>query len=107
VLVTFNIQNTGKLAGATVGQVYVHQCRPSVEEPDVELAGFAKLYLQPGETGTASVNLDVSTGVLYLESMTDHISTRRSRITMFEGSAGSPKLAITKSDLGPLREISF
>jgi hypothetical protein len=39
VLVTFNIQNTGKLAGATEGQVYVHQCRPSVEKPNVELAG--------------------------------------------------------------------
>jgi hypothetical protein len=61
VLVTFNIENAGNLAGATVGQVYVHQHRPSIEKPNVELAGFAKLYLQPGETGTASVNLDVGT----------------------------------------------
>ena len=60
VMVTFDIENTGKLAGSTVGQVYVHQPRPPVEKPDVELAGFAKLNLAPGESGTASVTLGVS-----------------------------------------------
>lgn len=60
VVVSFDIRNTGELVGSTVGQVYVHQARPSVEKPDVELAGFAKLYLEPGETGTASVTLDAS-----------------------------------------------
>lgn len=63
VVVTFDIKNTGKLAGSTVGQAYIHQARPSVEKPDVELAGFAKLHLEPGETGTASVTLDVSTSL--------------------------------------------
>jgi beta-glucosidase len=57
--VTFTVQNTGKLAGSTVGQVYVHQCRPSVEKPDVELAGFGKVYLEPGETRSVSLELDV------------------------------------------------
>lgn len=61
VIVTFDIKNTGKRAGSTVGQIYVHQSRPSVEKPDVELAGFARLYLQPGETGSASIVLDVRT----------------------------------------------
>jgi beta-glucosidase len=60
VTVTFDIENTGKLAGSTVGQAYIHQARPSVEKPDVELAGFAKLYLEPGEIETASITLDVS-----------------------------------------------
>ena len=60
-IVTFDITNTGIRAGSTVGQIYVHQSRPSVEKPDVELAGFARLYLQPGETGSASIVLDVRT----------------------------------------------
>jgi beta-glucosidase len=56
----FTITNTGSIAGATVGQVYVHQCRPSVEKPDIELATFAKVYLAPGESKVVSVNLEVS-----------------------------------------------
>jgi hypothetical protein len=64
---TFDIQNTGKLAGSTVGQVYIHQARPSVEKPDVELAGFAKLYLEAGEIGTATVTLDVSISMASLD----------------------------------------
>lgn len=59
VVVTFDIQNTGDVAGSTVGQAYIHQARPSVEKPDVELAGFAKVDLEPGEKGTASITLDV------------------------------------------------
>jgi len=69
VVITFDIQNTGKLAGSTVGQVYVHQARPSVEKPDIELAGFAKLYLEPGDTGTTSVTLDVSGSLDYEQTL--------------------------------------
>ena len=68
-VIAFDIKNTGKLAGSTVGQVYVHQARPSVEKPDVELAGFAKLYLEPGESKTTSVTLDVGTLLTHVASM--------------------------------------
>ena len=99
VVIAFDIKNTGKLAGSTVGQVYVHQARPSVEKPDVELSGFAKLYLAPGETRTTSVTLDVGVSIHSCSKYTDHSSTRRSRTTMFGESAGSQRRVIMRSGL--------
>lgn len=59
-LATFKITNKGDRAGACVAQVYIHEARPSVEKPDLELGGFAKVNLQPGESEEVTVNLDVS-----------------------------------------------
>jgi beta-glucosidase len=56
---TFKITNNGERSGACVAQVYVHEARPSVEKPDVELGGFAKVNLQPGESQEVMVKLDV------------------------------------------------
>ena len=106
VVIAFDVKNTGKLAGSTVGQVYVHQARPSVEKPDVELAGFAKLYLEPGETGTTSVTLDVGVSVHSCSKYADHFSTRRSRTTTFDESAGSPRRVIMRLGLELPPEIS-
>jgi hypothetical protein len=105
VVIAFDIKNTGKLAGSTVGQVYVHQARPSVEKPDVELAGFAKLYLEPGKAGTTFVTLDVCVSIKPCSQYANHSSTRRSRTTMSDVCAGSQRRAITRSGLGLLPEI--
>lgn len=58
--VSLKITNTGKRAGSCVAQVYVHQARPSVEKPDIELGGFVKATLQAGESSSVTVKLDVS-----------------------------------------------
>lgn len=58
--VSLKVTNTGKRAGACVAQVYVHQARPSVEKPDIELGGFVKATLQAGESKVVTVSLDVS-----------------------------------------------
>lgn len=58
--VEFSITNTSDIAGAEVGQVYVHQARSSVERPDIELGGFVKAHLGAGETKRVTVHLDVS-----------------------------------------------
>lgn len=57
--VSFDITNTSSIVGAEVGQVYVHQYAPKVSRPDIELAGFVKADLQPGESKRVSVQLDV------------------------------------------------
>lgn len=57
---TFKITNNGDRSGACVAQVYVHEARPSVEKPDLELGGFAKVILQPRESRDVTVALDVS-----------------------------------------------
>jgi beta-glucosidase len=54
----FEIENTGKVAGAEVAQLYVHEKNPSVTRPENELKGFKKVFLKPGEKQTVSIPLD-------------------------------------------------
>ncbi len=55
--VTCEVTNTGDVAGREVAQLYVHDVEASVARPLWELAGFTKLALEPGETGTATFTL--------------------------------------------------
>ena len=56
--VSFNLKNTGKVAGAEVTQVYVSQEKSALPRPLKELKGFLKTFLQPGETKTVTIHLD-------------------------------------------------
>jgi beta-glucosidase len=58
VTVSVDVRNTGKRKGAEVVQVYVKDVECSVERPDKELKGFARIYLAPGEKKTISVKLN-------------------------------------------------
>ncbi len=49
------ITNTGNTAGAEVVQVYAHDVQSTIERPPRELVGFEKVFLQPGETKSASI----------------------------------------------------
>jgi beta-glucosidase len=51
------VTNTGTRTGSDVVQVYVSPHDPPVPRPVKELAGFAKVRLEPGETGVARVGL--------------------------------------------------
>ena len=57
VTVSVDVTNTGTRAGSEVVQLYVSDPVSGVERPAQELKGFAKLALQPGETGTATITL--------------------------------------------------
>ncbi|MCC5789164.1 MAG: glycoside hydrolase family 3 C-terminal domain-containing protein [Opitutales bacterium] len=48
--VKVTVQNTGDIAGAEVVQMYVAPQNPPVPRPGKELKGFAKVFLQPGES---------------------------------------------------------
>jgi len=59
VTVAFQVQNTGKLAGAEVAQVYLGF--PSIEEGNEaprQLKGFQKVYLEPGTFKTVQITLN-------------------------------------------------
>jgi len=56
--VSFDIANTGKIAGAEIAQVYVRQLKPSEPRPVKELKGFTRVYLKAGEKKQVSVTLD-------------------------------------------------
>lgn len=49
-----SVKNTGKRAGETVVQLYLHDVVASVSRPVKELRGYRKVMLQPGETQTVS-----------------------------------------------------
>jgi len=53
----FDIENTGKVAGAEVAQLYVHQRNPALLRPEKELKGFKKVFLKPGEKQVVSIPL--------------------------------------------------
>jgi beta-glucosidase len=58
VKVSFDVTNTGKLAGAEVAQLYVSDPSAKVERPERELKGFEKVSLAPGETKHLTLSLD-------------------------------------------------
>ena len=55
---SFDITNAGQTAGAEVAQIYVAAPEGGLPHPRVQLAGFARVELAPGETRRVSVPLD-------------------------------------------------
>jgi beta-glucosidase len=58
VAVSFDVTNTGSVAGAEVAQLYVSDPSTKVTRPERELKGFEKVRLAPGETKHVTINLD-------------------------------------------------
>jgi beta-glucosidase len=56
--VTFDVTNTGSVAGAEVAQLYISDPSAKATRPDRELKGFEKVRLAPGETRHVTLNLD-------------------------------------------------
>ena len=54
---TVPVTNKGKVAGAEVVQLYVSDPKCKVDRPVKELKGFAKVYLEPGETKDVSISI--------------------------------------------------
>ena len=56
--VSFTITNTGKRAGGEIAQVYLSAVNSGIFRPTRELKGFAKVFLEPGESRTVTIPLD-------------------------------------------------
>lgn len=56
--VSFDVTNTGGMAGAEVAQLYIREPNSGVERPYKELKGFTKVFLNPGETKNLTIKLD-------------------------------------------------
>jgi beta-glucosidase len=56
--VSFDVTNTGTVAGAEVAQLYVSDPSAKAKRPERELKGFEKVRLTPGETKHVTLNLD-------------------------------------------------
>jgi beta-glucosidase len=58
VTASFDVTNTGSVAGAEVAELYVSDPSAKVDRPERELKGFAKVRLAPGETQHVTLSLD-------------------------------------------------
>ena len=56
--VTMRVVNTGSLAGQEIVQLYVRDVESTVFRPEMELKGFAKISLEPGEVSRVAMTLD-------------------------------------------------
>jgi beta-glucosidase len=56
--VSFDVTNTGKVAGAEVAELYVSDPSAKVDRPERELKGFEKVRLNPGQSRHVTLNLD-------------------------------------------------
>ena len=59
--VTFTLTNTGRCAGAEIAQLYVAKPDAAIFRPAKELKGFAKVFLEAGESKTVTIPLDDKT----------------------------------------------
>lgn len=66
--------NTGTLPGAAIGQVYVHAVASRFERVEMELAGFSKTTLQPGEKSTVTLHIDVRLSIEWSSSWADDLA---------------------------------
>jgi len=55
--VSFVVKNTGRVAGDEVAQLYIRDVLASVARPVMQLAGFQRVHLAPGESKTVSIPL--------------------------------------------------
>ncbi|WP_211749761.1 glycoside hydrolase family 3 N-terminal domain-containing protein [Paenibacillus sp. Marseille-Q4541] len=55
--VYIDIMNTGRIAGSEVVQLYITDKISSITRPRIELKGFRKVHLLPGETKTVSFSV--------------------------------------------------
>ena len=55
-----DVTNTGKVAGDAVPQLYVRHLGSKVERPALQLAGFSRVRLEPGQTKTVQIPLKAS-----------------------------------------------
>mgnify|MGYP002747008857 CR=1 FL=1 len=70
IMLTMTITNTGKMAGAETVQFYASQKNPRVLRPALELKGFVKPSLEPGESRLVEVAIPAAS-LAYYDDTTD------------------------------------
>jgi beta-glucosidase len=84
--VRFTVTNTGSRTGTEVAQVYVGRLPTSLPTPVKQLAGVARVTLQPGERRTVTMSLD-RLSLSYWDSQADRWVTPAGRVAVLVGSS--------------------
>jgi beta-glucosidase len=56
----FTVTNTGERYGTEIAQLYIRDTYASVSRPVLELAGFRRVGLEPGQTARVDLTLDIT-----------------------------------------------
>lgn len=59
IIIKYHLKNTGKQAASEVAQLYIHDELASFARPVLELKGFQKIHLTPGEEKSLSFHLPI------------------------------------------------
>ena len=65
--VSFKLTNIGDRKGAEIAQLYVNDAESSLKRPTLELKGFEKVSLLPGESKVINIKLDKKAFAFYSE----------------------------------------
>lgn len=84
--VTVDLQNTGKLTGDEVVQLYVKYLDSKVERPIKEIRGFKRITLKPGEKTPVTIPLEAAS-LAYWDTVTKKFVVEEGKIEVMIGSS--------------------
>ncbi len=102
--ITVDITNTGERSGDEIVQLYVHDVVASTTRPVKQLAGFARVSLDPGQTRTVTFVLDLSQLGLYDPQMRLVVEPGTVEV-MVGASSGDIRTKATFDVIGEIREL--
>ena len=86
--VTVSVENTGKMAGAEVVQLYVSENNPTVLRPKKELKAFKKVHLEPGQKTTVTFELNQK-DLAFWNDKTHAWQTNKGKYTLHVGNSSA------------------
>lgn len=104
VQVQFTLRNTGQRTGAEAAQVYVGQLPTSVPTPPRQLAGFAKVTLDPDERERVTVILD-RRAFSYFDEATGAWVTPGGRVAIYVGRSSRDAQLTGSVNVAAAREV--
>ncbi|KXX66637.1 hypothetical protein AVL50_31475 [Flammeovirga sp. SJP92] len=99
ITVTVEVKNTGKQEGAEVVQLYIRDKVASYMRPKLELKGFEKVYLKPGEK--KSVTFEIGDDQLSFYDKNGNVLLEKGKFEIFVGNASDN----LNSEIITLKEI--
>lgn len=83
-VVRLEVQNTGSVPGKEIVQLYVHENESIIPKPEMELKGFTKIFLKPGEKRTVEFTLSFR-DFAYFDVDLNRFSVESGKYTIFVG----------------------
>ena len=84
--VQVEVKNTGLLAGDEVVQLYIRHVDSKVSRPQIELKGFERVNIRPGETRTVTLPLKAA-DLAYWDEKSHSFTVEEDRISVMVGSS--------------------